>query len=383
MFERVDPRQKIERSLRKLATATFKKRHPPVGARPGTLVVPATAAPPKIRAIVYDADHIEDHDISTVNSLTPLLSSQRSVWIDVQGIGDEATLHELAALFSIHPLALEDVVNAPQRPKVEPYGDQLLIIARMAKEPSRGSIDIEQVGLFVGPRYVITFQERYGDVLDPVRLRLRENKGPIRSTGPGYLAYAIVDTIVDGYYPVIEEINDRLLRLEARVMERPTPHTLARLNTVKAQLAQLQRGLFPKREVLARLIRDSYPAISDEVRMYLRDTHDHCAQLVDALDSQRELVNGLLNTYLSVISARTNEVMKMLTIMASIFIPLTFLAGLYGMNFPDMPGSQTSWAYPTLLGVMLTIAVSMLYMFRRKGWLGGSRDDDDEDDDAS
>ncbi|MBA2543547.1 MAG: magnesium/cobalt transporter CorA, partial [Deltaproteobacteria bacterium] len=311
--------------------------------------------------------------------LAPLLTDHRTVWIDVQGIGDEAMLRELGELFSIHPLALEDVVNSPQRPKVEEYGDQLLIIARMAREPDRGSIDVEQVGLFVGRHYVITVQERYGDVLDPVRVRLRENKGPIRSAGSGYLAYAIVDTIVDGYYPVIEEINDRLLRLETRVLEHPTPRTLAQLNTVKAQLAQLQRALFPKREALARLVRESYPAISDEVRVYLRDTLDHCAQLVDALDSQRELVNALLNTHLAVIGARTNEVMKMLTIMASIFIPLTFLAGLYGMNFPDMFVLDTSWAYPTLLGVMALIVVSMLLFFRRRGWLGKGEEDDDDD----
>ncbi|HEY5945459.1 MAG TPA: magnesium/cobalt transporter CorA, partial [Kofleriaceae bacterium] len=293
---------------------------------------------------------------------------------EVQGLGDEAVLRALADLFSIHPLALEDVVNTPQRPKVEEYAQQLLVIARTALQAGE-DIELEQVSVIIGSNYVLSFVERNADTLEPVRVRVREGKGVIRSAGPSYLAYAIIDTIVDAYYPMIEQLSHILERLEVEVSDQPSVEMVRELNVIKAQLVLLRRGLAPQLEALTRMMRADMPLVTAEVRTYLRDTHDHCHQLLDVVDSHRELVAGLMNTYLSIVSNRTNEVMKVLTIMASIFIPLTFLAGVYGMNFKQMPELDRWWAYPVLLGVMALVAVVMLVQFWRRGWLGdGKRD---------
>ncbi len=350
----------------------FKKRRPPVGAMPGTLVVPVSDVAPRIRVFEYDAEGAVESTPASLDELIRLRDGARTAWIDVQGLGDEAMLRRLGEIFAIHPLALEDLVNAPQRPKVEEYEGQLLFIARMARLDPDGLLDLEQVGLVIGPGYVLTFQEHHCDVLDQVGRRIRDGKGKIRGGGASYLAYAIIDTIVDGYYPVVESLGEKLEQLELRVLGSPTPATLGEINRTKAQLVILRRGLWPQREAVGRMIKHETPLISGDVRLYLRDTDDHGAQLVDVVDSQRELANGLMNTYLSAVAARTNQVMKVLTIMSSIFIPLTFLAGVYGMNFVAMPELHAAWGYPIVLGVMATLGIGMVVYFRRRGWLGGS-----------
>ncbi len=357
--------------------AVFHKRQPPVGSRPGTLVMADNAVKPRIGVMWYDQQTVDETALVEPGDLKTFLDRGGVTWIDVQGLGDEKALRTLAEIFSIHALALEDVVNVPQRPKIEAYADHALIVTRMMKMIDM-ELDAEQVSIFVGRGYVLTFQERYGDILDPVRSRVREGKGPIRTAGADYLAYAVLDTIVDGYYPVIQEFGDALGRIEDRIMVRPSQRHLEQLTEVRATLAGLHRAFLPQREALSRLIRDGSTFISADVRVYLRDTYDHCAQLADVVEGSRDMANGLLNTYLSLIGARTNEVMKVLTIMASIFIPLTFLAGIYGMNFEAMPELHRRWAYPVLLGFMFLCAVGMLVYFRRKGWLGGGTDDDDE-----
>jgi magnesium transporter len=358
----------------------FRKGHPPVGARPGTLVIPANAARPKVDVIHYGPAECRTLECQSVADLAPLLGEGTTTWIDVEGLGDEALLRELAVMFHIHPLALEDVANAPQRPKAEEYDEHLLLVARMARLNDEMELDIEQVAMFVGSNYVLSFGERPGDVLDPVRNRIKDGKGAIRGGGPGYLAYAILDCIIDAYYPVIERLSAKLEKLEDRVLVAPTPRLLDQLNRIKTDLVLLRRGVWPQLETLNRLLRETNPFLGDNVQVYLRDPTDHCAQLVDVIDSHRELVNGLLNTYLSVVSNRTNEVMKVLTIMSSIFIPLTFMAGIYGMNFDFMPELHQPWAYPVLLGSMLAVALVLVYYFWRRGWIGGggSQGDDDE-----
>jgi magnesium transporter len=357
--------------------AIFRKRHPPVGSRPGTLVAPEGSPPPKIRVMRYDADGVEEFDVTDVEQLQGVASPGHVAWIDIQGLGDEALLRRVGTIFDIHPLALEDVVNAPQRPKAEEFEKQLLLITRMATIKSLDVIEIEQVAVLLGDSYVISVQETYGDCLDPVRNRIREGLGRMRKSGPDYLAYAIIDTIVDGYYPVIDRLSTRIMRIEARVLTHPTPDTLSRLNRVKTDLVLMRRGVWPQQETIGRLLRDSSRFISESIQPYLRDTHDHCSQLVDVVDSHRELVNGLMNTYLSVNSNRTNDVMKVLTIMASIFIPLTFIAGIYGMNFQNMPELSRKWGYPIVLGVMTATGIGMLLFFRHKGWLGGGNGEED------
>jgi magnesium transporter len=356
----------------------FRKGHPPVGARPGTLVIAANAARPQIDVIHYNPTEYRTLQPQRVADIAPLLRDGTTSWIDVEGLGDEKLLRELAEMFHIHPLALEDVANAPQRPKAEEYDEHLLLVTRMARLDDAMELDIEQTALFVGKNYVLSFGERPGDVLDPVRNRIREGKGAIRGGGPGYLAYAIVDCIIDAYYPVIERLSHKLERLEDRVLVSPTPTILDQLNRVKTDLVLLRRGVWPQLETLNRLLRETNRFLGDEVQVYLRDPTDHCAQLVDVIDSHRELVNGLLNTYLSVVSNRTNEVMKVLTIMSSIFIPLTFVAGIYGMNFEFMPELNKQWAYPLVLAIMVGVAGFMVFYFWRKGWIGRGPGDDDD-----
>lgn len=348
----------------------FQKRHPPVGARPGTLVVGADATSTTISVVQYDATQVTRTEVADAAALSPLLAAAGTAWVDVCGFGSESMLRAVGDQFAIHPLALEDVVNAPQRPKVEDYPGQLLLISRMARFDAQGELDIEQVGLLVGPSWVLSFQERPGDVFEPVRRRLADGKGPIRTAGPSYLAYAIVDTIVDGYYPVIEAISTELERLELELDERTGPWLVRRLNAAKTRLVLLRRGLAPQQEALTRMTREGARLVPEEVRLHLRDTLDHCAQLVDVIDSHRELINSMMSTYLSMVSHRTGEVTKVLTIGASIFIPLTFLAGLYGMNFVDMPGLRSHWGFAAVLVAMAAVSAGMLLYFRHRGWLG-------------
>ena len=355
----------------------FKKRHPPVGSRPGTLVVPPEAVPPKIRVMQFDKAGVIQTPVEDPGDLRALVGRGRVAWIDVQGIGNEATIRQLGEIFQIHPLALEDIVNTPQRPNIEAYPNHLLLIARTFRLAVKNELQHEQVGIFVGADYVLTFQESYASAFEPVRQRVVEGIGPIRESGADYLAYALLDTIVDGYYPVIEGVTEALTKLEGRVLSRPSPTVLDRINQMKVVLAALHRGVHPQREALTHLLRDGSMFISANVKVYLRDTLDHCAQLNDIIETNRDLSTNLVNLYLSLVGARTNDVMKVLTIIATIFIPLSFLTGVYGMNF-DIPELKWAYGYPTGLVVMAVCVAGMLLYFGRKGWLGGSDEGDDD-----
>ena len=353
-----------------LGLLRYRKRHPPVGAGPGTLAIPEGAPAPRIRVLHYDAgDVLEQEDVQS-EELAAFLDAPGTTWIDVEGIGDEGVMRALAEVLGLHALVTEDVVNTPQRPKAEPYDNHVLLIVRMVTPRPPAGIDSEQVSIVVGDRFVATFQERPGDVLDPVRARVRSGAGRIRTAGPGYLAYAILDSIIDAYYPVVEALGDALEMLEDEVMLDPSPDVLRKLNGVKNTLALLRRLLWPQRDAINSLIRGDADLIGEPVRVFLRDTHDHCTQLAEVVESYRELASGLLNTHLAVVSNRMNEIMKVLTIMASIFIPLGFLAGVYGMNFDDMPELHLPWGYPALLAVMASAAMGMLLYFWRRGWIG-------------
>jgi magnesium transporter len=360
----------------RLITSLTRKRRTPIGAMPGTLMVDALSPKPALGLMRFDRDGVEERPIASVDELASLRQPGKVAWIDVVGLGDEAVLRTIGATFGIHPLALEDIVNVPQRPKMEIYQGFQFIVARQLRMVDTGAVDIEQVSIVVGDCYVVTFQERWGDVFEPVRQRLREGSGRLRASGAGYLAYALLDAIVDAFYPVLEGVGDQLEELEFDVLARSDRRTLQRLSVMKGQLLHVRRAIWPLRDAVNTLVRDDSPYIADDVRVYLRDTHDHCVSTADVIESYRELLNGLLNTYLSVVSNRTNDVMKVLTMMASIFIPLTFMAGIYGMNFEYMPELHERWGYPALLAAMLVVALGMVYFFYRKGWLGGrSRDD--------
>ncbi len=352
----------------------FRKQHPAIGASPGTLVVAKHLPAPKIHLIHYAPEGaIREIDSGDVSELRAARSPETVTWIDVQGLGDEGTIRQLSEVFDFHPLLLEDIVNCPQRPKAEAYGDQLLLVVRVVScgvEPDE--ITMEQVSLVLGPNYVVTFQERHGDVLGPVRRRIRSGKGTIRDRGPDYLAYAIVDTIIDAYYPVIEVIGNQLEGLEDEVIATPSTELLHRIHRLKNRLVQVRRVIWPQREAINALVRGDHDAITPEVRLYLRDTLDHCVQTSEVVEMFREMTTGLMNTYLTAVANRTNDVMKVLTIVGTIFIPMTFLAGVYGMNFDHMPELHSRWGYPLIWIAMLGCASTMMLFFWRKGWFGAS-----------
>ncbi len=324
---------------------------------------------PAISATYYSQTAHRRVAVDSVDDLVDAFDDDEVTWVDIQGFGDRSIMRKIGEIFHLHPLLLEDVVNVPQRPKSEPYDDQLLVIVRMVRlgEPDdqeEPTVDMEQVSLVITKNYLITFQEKHGDVLDPVRQRLVANKGLIRKRGPDYLAYAIIDTIVDAYYPVLEILGDRLEALEEVVIDNPSPAVLGELNRLKNQLINLRRAIWPQREAINELVRGDHQVMTEEVGVYMRDVYDHCIQTSEVAEMYREMVTGLMNTYLSSVANRTNEVMKVLTIMASIFIPLTFMAGIYGM-----PELKYQYSYAVLWIAMVAVAIGMLAYFWMKGWI--------------
>ena len=349
----------------------FQKRSPPVGARPGTLSIPPGSPPPEAYVMSYSQEGVEEHPVTDFATLHN--DEDRVNWVDVRGLGDEDTLRRIADAFGIHPLALEDAVNLPQRAKAELYDENMLIIARVPIRDAAGALEVPQVAMFVGRGYVVTFQESSRGLFDPVRERIRAGTGPIWTMKADYLAYALLDTMIDRYYPVVEDIVAELDDLEAEVIDDPTPAMLTDIYRIRRALVLLRRVGWPQRSAIHDLYRDESPFISAAVRTYLRDTHDHIAQVVELVDSSRDVTLAVMDMYLSTASNKTNDIMKVLTLMASIFIPLTFMAGLYGMNFENMPELQEPWAYPILILAMGIVAVGMLIFFAKRGWLGRAR----------
>ncbi|BAU05489.1 magnesium/cobalt transporter CorA [Fischerella sp. NIES-3754] len=350
------------------------------GSIPGTIIVDANAPPPKIVLIDYSPIEAISKEVETPEDCIPYLDTESVSWVDVRGLGSEDILQRLGQVFELHPLVLEDIVNVPERPKVEDYEDQLVIIARMVmpKKKSHG-FHSEQVSFVLGKHYLLTVQEEpKRDCFEAVRSRIFKNKGIICKKGPDYLAYALMDAIIDGFFPVLEKYGERIEDLEDEVISQPTPKTLKKIYKVKRELLQLRRAIWPQRNLLHTLIQDENEMISHEVRVYLRDCYDHAVQVIDMVETYRELTSGLMDVYLSAVSNRMNEIMKLLTVISAIFIPLTFIAGVYGMNFNtekspyNMPELNWYWGYPACLAVMAVIAGVLLYIFWRKGWLENS-----------
>ncbi|MBO6933811.1 MAG: magnesium/cobalt transporter CorA [Deltaproteobacteria bacterium] len=352
------------------------RRQREVGAVPGTLRADPTAEPSKMRVIAYGPNKLHEAECSSIAEVAVLQRKNPKVlWLDVRGLADVELLRQIGEHFGLHRLALEDVLSTEQRPKVEPYEEADFAVLRMAQRvPDRG-LDIEQVSFFLGDGFVITFQEREGDVFDPIRSRIREARGRIRTAGADYLLYALLDSVVDSVFPLIEEISIRLEDEEERILRGTDDEpVIESLYEVRRELIMLRRALWPLREAIGQLERVEGTRVSDDTRVYLRDVADHAVQIVDLLESEREVVSTLMDVHLSQVSHKMNEVMKVLTIIATIFIPLGFLAGVYGMNFDtdspyNMPELDWRFGYPALITVMLLIGVGMLFFFRRKKWL--------------
>ncbi len=354
------------------------RRRTPPGTSPGTLITDPDSPRPIIRVIAYGPEGVDERQIDDVRSVKSFLDRWPVTWINVDGLGDAAVISRLGEMFGIHRLALEDVINLHQRAKVELYAKQCFIVARMADAGDR--IGTEQLSMFLGSNYVLTFQERPGDCFDPVRARIRKAGGRIRHAGPDYLAYALLDAFIDACFPALENFGERLEVLEDEVILRPDRQIIAQIHDAKRDLLTLRRAVWPLREALNTLAREACPFITDETRIYLRDCYDHTIQIIDLLENYRDIAASLMEVYLSSVSNRLNEIMKILTIISTIFIPLTFIAGVYGMNFHteksplNMPELTWYLGYPFALALMAGVALAMLYFFRRKGWIGPRAD---------
>jgi magnesium transporter len=360
-----------------------RSRRPTPGSSPGVFIVSAESPKPVVRVMDYAPNHFAEKTLASPRDVVEYLQDATSsvTWVDVQGLGDRSVLEELASIFGVHRLALADVVNTPQRPKLETFDNHLFMITRMAMLTKSLDLQAEQVSLFLGRNFVLTFQETYGDCLDPVRERIRGGIGIVRNSGPDYLAYAILDAIVDQYFPVVEALGERIEALEDEVVTRPRPATLQHIYAMKRELLTVRRGIWPQRDIFNSLLRDESGHIGREVHVYLRDCYDHTVQLMDMVETLRELTSGLLDVYLSSIANRTNDIMKVLTVIASIFIPLTFIVGVYGMNFEVMPEIRWQYGYLAVWIVMILVAAGLLLTFARKGWLSrGSGDRPDQRD---
>jgi magnesium transporter len=357
----------------------FKKAAPgsQAGIEPQALT-PVTATKPTVRVTSIDYSPsqvvVEDvHDLPAfINRHRPEWSTVR--WINVDGLGDLGVIRAIAEKYHLHPLAIEDVLHVPQRPKVQAYEDdgtyqaRLFIITREL-ELREGQLHTEQVSIFVGHKTVLTFQESPGDVWNPIRQRVKTLGSIVRLNDASFLAYALIDAIVDEAFPILEHFGDRLEALEDIVLQRPGPDAIQEIHRLKRELLLVRRAMWPMREVLSRMQRDPHECFSDVTRTYMRDVYDHAVQAIDIVETYREVAGGLTETYLTAISIRMNEVMKVLTIIGTIFIPLTFFAGVYGMNFKHLPEFEWRYGYGLFWLVCLSTAGVMMAWFRRKGWL--------------
>jgi magnesium transporter len=352
--------------------ADMTKMSTKTGLPPGTLVHIGEKRTGKVKvtAIRYNEELYEEREIEEFREC-PVRNDSTVTWLNIDGVHQLPLVETVGGCFGLHPLTLEDIVNTGQFPKLEDYGDYVFIVLKMLYyDEKENEIEVEQVSLCLGSNFVVSFQEETGrDVFDPVRERLKSGKGRIRKLGPDYLAYSLIDAIVDSYFIILEKLGESIEELEEDVIANPGDETIRELHRFKREMIFLRKSVWPLREVIGRMQRGDSPFIQESMHIYLRDVYDHTIRIIETIETYRDILSGMLDIYLSSVSNRTNSVMKVLTIIATIFMPLTFLAGLYGMNFKYMPELDLHWTYPALLIVMAVIAISMLVFFRVKKWL--------------
>jgi magnesium transporter len=350
----------------------IKKRSKKAGLPPGTLVHigEKKVERAKITIIDYDEGQFKEEEIERVEECFPFRDKPYVTWINIDGVHQVAILEKLGKHFDLHPLLLEDIMHTEQRPKMEDFGDYIFVVLKVLYwDEKDNEIKPEQVSLILGSTFVISFQEGAGDVFNPIRERIRKAKGRIRKMKADYLAYALVDTIVDHYFIVLEKLGEKIENMEEDLVTNPTPETLQAIHTLKRELIFLRKSVWPLREAVNSLERGESSLIHESTDIYLRDVYDHTIQVIDTIETFRDMVSVMLDIYLSSVSNKMNEVMKVLTIIATIFIPLTFIASIYGMNFKYIPELEWHWGYPAILFVMVAVGISMLAFFRRKRWL--------------
>jgi magnesium transporter len=354
--------------MRKLIKRSSKK----AGSAPGTLVFVGEKKVEKVtfKIIDYDADNLQETEVTSIEECLAYREKKSVTWINISGLHDVEIIEKLGEKFNLHPLLMEDIVNTEQRPKLEDYDDYLFVILKMLyAEGENHVIQHEQISLIVTPSVVISLQEKEGDVFDPIRQRIRKGKGRIRKCGTDYLAYALIDTVVDHYFKVFEEFGEKIEVLQEEVLANPSPEILQTIQNLKREMIFIRKSIWPLREIISGLQRIESALIKEDILPYLRDVYDHTIQVIDTAETFRDMLSGMLDIYLSSVSNKMNEVMKVLTIMATIFIPLTFIAGIYGMNFEFMPELKWPWSYPLLWVVLIAIFVVMVFWFKRKKWL--------------
>lgn len=364
--------------------AYFTKDYHPPGTSPGTLVArePGTATPLSFHLIDYSDGHFAELQLDNVADCKSYLTHEATTWIHVQGRIQPQQLRELGESFGLHPLALEDVLNSGQRPKIDEYEQQLFITLAVPQDGA-GEIEFEQLSLFLGSSYLISFYPGNSEVLEPIRKRLRSQGDRLHTQKADYLLYSVLDLVVDIGFPLLEEFGNLIETLEDQLLDAPGKNTLNQIHAIRRELLQLRRMIWPQREVINRLLHDDHPLIQPSTHIYLRDCYDHNIQIMDLLENYRDMASSMLDVYLSSVSNRLNDTMRVLTLIATVFMPLTFVAGVYGMNFGNnsanspwaMPELNWYYGYPMAWGIMIAIAIVMLIFFKRKGWLqrhGGS-----------
>lgn len=340
------------------------------GSSPGSIVPDPDARRSVVQAIAYGPDKFTEQHVSDLSQVRQLVSQYPTVWVNIDGLRDVAIIEQLGEIFGLHRLALEDVVNTHQRAKVDVYGETLFIVARMADMERRS--DTEQLSMFLGDHFVLTFQEEAGDCWNPVRQRIRQGAGRVRALGADYLAYSLLDAAIDAYFPLLESIGEELDSLEDSAVQ-ANNQVMQRIHTLHGELLLLRRAIRPHREMLAELARESTPIVTEQTKLFLRDCYDHVIQITDLTDTYREITTDLRDLYMSAVNLRTNETMRVLTVIATLFMPLSFIAGVYGMNFENMPELRTAWGYYWALGLMAATAATMLSYFAWRGWIGFGR----------
>jgi len=342
------------------------------GLAPGTLihVGQPSGTPGRITAIDYSRDFLEEFKVHTIEDLLPCRQRKSITWVNIEGLNNIGFIESLGAHFDIHPLILEDILNTHQRPKIEEHEQYLfLALKHVSIDPHELAVDYEQVSILIFEDFVFTFRERSDDLFQPIRARLTQEKGRLRGNGVDYLAYVILDNIVDNYFSLQDALDTILESVEEDLLARPGPETLAVIQRIKRELIFIRRSISPVREILTELLRSDSPLIQEKMHVYYRDILDHAVRLLESIDAYRDLITGMLDVYLSSVSNRMNEIMKVLTVFASIFIPLTFVAGIYGMNFEYMPELKWKWSYPILWLFFVLVPIFLLVYFRRKKWL--------------
>ena len=347
-----------------------KKRSAKAGLPPGSLIHIGEKHrdKAKITLCVYDETHIQEREIQTLEGTLPP-EGGAVTWIHVDGLHETRLLEQMGDNFGLHPLTLEDILNTEQRPKSEDHGDYLYIVLRLFHEDSGGELIPEQVSIVFGRNWLISLQEKEGSLFDPIRERLRNEKGRLRKAGADYLAHALLDAIVDSYFAILDNFGEKIENLEDALIGRPAPQTLRAIQALKREVILLRKSVWPLMEMIGGLGRSDSPLIREPSVIYFRDVYDHAVQVIDTIETYRDMLAGMLDIYLSSISNRMNEIMKVLTIIATVFMPLTFRAGVYGMNFKYMPELEKPWGYFALWGLMIAIVLVMLIAFRRKKWL--------------